>query len=74
MTGIATLMTHDHRTCDESFARAETAASKKKWQEAAHTVIWLAGRKQVKIAIAIAILVRRGGIPHPILKPGEMRK
>ncbi len=34
MTGIATLMTHDHRTCDESFARAETAASKKKWQEA----------------------------------------
>ena len=34
MTGIATLMTHDHRTCDESFARAETVAARKKWQEA----------------------------------------
>ena len=34
MTDIATLMTHDHRTCDESFARAETAASRGKWEEA----------------------------------------
>ncbi len=28
--------------------------AEKKWQEAAHTVIWLSGRKEVKIAISIA--------------------
>lgn len=35
MNNIATLMTHDHRACDESFARAEAAVSRGKWDEAA---------------------------------------
>lgn len=34
MTQITALMTDDHRSCDEAFARAETAASKGKWDEA----------------------------------------
>ena len=29
MTSIAELMTHDHRSCDHDFARAETLANKK---------------------------------------------
>lgn len=35
MNDIATLMTQDHRACDESFARAESAVSRGKWDEAA---------------------------------------
>jgi len=34
MTQITALMTDDHRSCDEAFAKAETAASKGKWDEA----------------------------------------
>lgn len=34
MSQITTLMTDDHRACDEDFARAETAAAKGKWDEA----------------------------------------
>ncbi|MCK0512924.1 hemerythrin domain-containing protein [Aromatoleum buckelii] len=33
MNDITTLMSHDHRSCDESFARAETAISRGKWDE-----------------------------------------
>ena len=33
MNDITTLMTHDHRSCDEFFARAETAVSRGKWDE-----------------------------------------
>lgn len=35
MTSIAELMTHDHRSCDHDFARAETLAHKKDWNAAA---------------------------------------
>ena len=35
MNDITLLMTRDHRACDESFARAETAASRSQWSEAA---------------------------------------
>ena len=35
MTSIAELMTHDHRSCDHDFARAETLANKKDWAAAA---------------------------------------
>ena len=35
MTSIAELMTHDHRSCDHDFARAETLAHKKDWDAAA---------------------------------------
>ena len=35
MTSIAELMTHDHRSCDHDFARAETLANKKDWDGAA---------------------------------------
>jgi iron-sulfur cluster repair protein YtfE (RIC family) len=35
MTSIAELMTHDHRSCDHDFARAETLANKKDWPAAA---------------------------------------
>lgn len=34
MTQITALMTDDHRSCDEAFARAETAAARGKWDEA----------------------------------------
>lgn len=34
MSQITSLMTDDHRHCDESFARAETAVAKGKWDEA----------------------------------------
>lgn len=34
MTSIAELMTHDHRSCDHDFARAETLANKKDWSAA----------------------------------------
>lgn len=34
MTQITALMTDDHRACDEAFARAETAVSKGKWDDA----------------------------------------
>ena len=34
MTSIAELMTHDHRSCDHDFARAETLANKKDWEGA----------------------------------------
>lgn len=34
MSQITALMTDDHRHCDESFARAETAVAKGKWDEA----------------------------------------
>lgn len=35
MASIAELMTHDHRSCDHDFARAETLANKKDWAAAA---------------------------------------
>ena len=35
MTDITTLMSHDHRSCDETFARAETAVARAKWDEGA---------------------------------------
>jgi iron-sulfur cluster repair protein YtfE (RIC family) len=35
MASIAELMTHDHRSCDHDFARAETLANKKDWEGAA---------------------------------------
>lgn len=35
MTSIAELMTHDHRSCDHDFARAETLAMKNDWDGAA---------------------------------------
>ena len=35
MTSIAELMTHDHRSCDPDFARAETLANKQDWDGAA---------------------------------------
>ena len=35
MTSIAELMTHDHRSCDHDFARAETQVNKKNWNAAA---------------------------------------
>ena len=34
MTSIAELMTHDHRSCDHDFARAETLVNKKDWEGA----------------------------------------
>ncbi|MFU2489219.1 hemerythrin domain-containing protein [Thauera sp. WH-1] len=34
MTSIAELMTHDHRSCDHDFARAETLAAKGDWPAA----------------------------------------
>lgn len=34
MTSIAELMTHDHRSCDHDFARAETLAHKGDWSAA----------------------------------------
>lgn len=34
MTSIAELMTHDHRSCDHDFARAETFAAHKDWDAA----------------------------------------
>ena len=34
MASIAELMTHDHRSCDHDFARAETLAHKKAWEAA----------------------------------------
>ncbi|AYH43194.1 hemerythrin domain-containing protein [Azoarcus sp. DN11] len=34
MSQITSLMTDDHRSCDQTFARAETAAAKGKWDEA----------------------------------------
>ncbi|WP_018991988.1 hemerythrin domain-containing protein [Aromatoleum toluclasticum] len=34
MSQITSLMTDDHRHCDQTFARAETAAAKGKWDEA----------------------------------------
>ena len=34
MTDITTLMTHDHRSCDELFACAETAVSHGNWEAA----------------------------------------
>ena len=38
MTSIAELMTHDHRSCDHDFARAETLANKKDWDAAAQAL------------------------------------
>ena len=38
MTTIAELMTQDHRDCDESFARAESHASRKEWDAAAQAL------------------------------------
>ncbi len=38
MTNITDLMTHDHRECDELFARVEGLAGKKKWDEARTTM------------------------------------
>jgi len=38
MTTIAELMTQDHRDCDQSFARAETHASRKEWDAAAQAL------------------------------------
>ena len=34
MTQITDLMSRDHRTCDEAFARAETRAARGSWSEA----------------------------------------
>lgn len=34
MTQISQLMTHDHRACDEAFARAETGAARHDWSGA----------------------------------------
>ncbi|MDI3514968.1 MAG: hypothetical protein PWP40_2197 [Rhodocyclaceae bacterium] len=34
MASIAELMTHDHRSCDHDFARAETLANRKDWEAA----------------------------------------
>jgi hemerythrin-like domain-containing protein len=38
MTSIAELMSHDHRECDEVFARIESAASDGDWEEAARAL------------------------------------
>lgn len=35
MTSIAELMTHDHRSCDHDFARAESLAAHRDWDGAA---------------------------------------
>lgn len=38
MKSIQSVMTHDHRRCDQLFASAEQLVSENKWQEAAETI------------------------------------
>ena len=38
MNNITDLMSHDHRSCDELFAKAEQGAAKGKWEDA-HTAL-----------------------------------